>query len=505
MKYILIDTNIFLDILIDRKNQVSSKLVETFEKLLDYDEIKLIVPSIVKFETYKHIDEEFDKVRANLKKTIKNIEQLYGINAYKVNGLDIKDYKKKSKKELQDAADMFEANKETYLQDLKRLIEKVFNHRNTIIINEDDNLIKSCFLRRMYKKAPFHIEGKDSTADGMITETLINISYYITVDDDSEVYFVTGNYTDFSDKDNKDILHPHIVQDLVSNGLDKKVSYIRTFQQLIGKSLVQEVTNANLKEEFERELEEEEEQLREQQEMEYSDLYRESFGLSSLSSFESNLEDSFIDSDFYEKVCSVFRDINDTYSAFEDFASFYEYDLLDYFNTLSLADIEGAIKKMNEFFDNIGEATVVPSFEGICNIKDWILAKVEELDYCKYDIRLPDVLEFGDEIAIFDVHKQKSYLIIDELQLSPDDGGQDDIDIRIKDESGDILARGYIQVTYGYMELDEDGGLGDGSSEGVDYNTLEIEEQIEQIASELEIERAKNEDMIDDLRSRFGL
>jgi predicted nucleic acid-binding protein len=505
MKYVLIDTNIFLDILIDRKNQVSSKLVETFEKLMDYDEIKLIVPSIVKFETYKHIDEEFEKVIANLKKAIKNIEQLYGVNAYKVNGLDIKDYKKKSKKELQDAADMFEANKDTYLQDLKRLIEKVFNHRNTILIHEDESLIKACFVRHMYKKAPFHIEGKESTADGMITETLINIKNYIKLDDGSELFFVTGNYTDFSDKDNKDILHQHIVQDLVSNGLDKKVSYIRTFHQLIGKSLAQEVTNANLKEEFEREMEEEEEQLRELQEMEYSDLYRESFGLSSLSSFESNLEDGFIDSDFYEKVCSEFRDINSTYSAFEDYASFFEYDLLDYFNTLSLADIESAIHKMNEFFVNIGEVTVAPSFEGICEIKEWILSKVKELDYSKDDIRLPDEFEFGDKIAILDVDKQKSCLIIDELQLSPDDGGQDDIDIRIKDENGNIVARGYIQVTYGYMEVDEDGGLGNGCSEGVDYSTLEIEEEIERIASELESERVKNQDMIDDLKSRFNL
>lgn len=505
MKYILIDTNIFLDVLVDRKNQVSSKLVETFEKLLDYDEIKLIIPSIVKFETYKHIDDEFDKVSVNLKKAIKNIEQLYGVNAYKVNGLDIKEYKKKSKKELQDASDMFEANKDTYLQDLKRLIEKVFNHKNTLIVNEDDNLIKSCIVRRMYKKAPFHLAGKESTADGMITETLINIRNYITVDYDSEIYFVTGNYTDFSDKVNKDILHQHIVQDLVSKGLDKKVSYIRTFHQLIGRSLAQEVINADLKEEFEREMEEEEEQLRELQEMEYSDLNRDSFGLSSLSSFEYNLEDGFSNSDFCEKVCSTFRDINGSYSAFEDFTTFYEYELLDYFNTLSIADIEDAIQKMNEFFVNIGEATVAPSFEGICDIKEWILAKVNELDYSKYDIRLPDELEFGDKIPILDVDKQKSYLILDEMYLSPDDGEQDDIDIRIKDENGNIVARGYMQVTYGYMELNDDGGLGDGCSEGVEYNTLEIEEEIERIASELQSERVKNDDMIDDLRRRFAL
>jgi predicted nucleic acid-binding protein len=505
MKYILIDTNIFLDMLVDRKNQVSSKLVESFEKLLDFNEIKLIVPSIVVFETYKHIDEEFNKVSTNLKKVIKNIDELYGVNAYKVNGLDIKDFKKKSKKELQDASDMFDKNKATYLKDLKRLIDKVFSHRNTFTINEDDNLKQACYVRQMYKKAPLHIEGKDSTADGMIMETLINIQNYITINEDSELFFVSGNCADFSDKDNKEVLHPHIVEDLEKNGLDKKVSYIRTFHQLIGHSLAQEVINANLKEEFERELEEEEEQLRELQEMEYSDLYRERFGLSSLSSFEYNLEDEFSNCDFNEKICELFERIKSTYSDFEEFASFYEYELLEYLNTLDLSDIEDAIKNLNEFFVSNGITTVNYSFEGICDIKDWILAKVEELNYAEYNIKLPDVLDFGKEIAIIDVDKQKSYLIIDELLLSPDDGEQDEIDIRIKDGRGSIVARGCVQVEYGFMEEDDDGGIGDGRSEGVEYDTLEIEEEIERIASELESERDKNEVMVDDLRSRFNL
>lgn len=505
MKYILIDTNIFLDMLIDRKKQVPSKLVETFEKLLDFDEIKLIVPSIVVFETYKNIDVEFNKVSTNLKKAIKSIDDLYGVNAYKVNGHDIKDSKKKLKKELQEASDIFDNNKVTYLKDIKRLIDKVFSHRNTFTINEDDNLKQACYVRQMYKKAPLHIEGKDSTADGMIMETLINIKNYITINEDSELFFVSGNYADFSDNDNRDILHPQIVEDLEKNGLDKKVSYIRTFHQLIGQSLVQEVSNADLKEEFERELEEEEELLREQQEMEYSDLYRESFGLSSLSSFEYNLEDEFSNCDFNEKVCEIFERINSTYSDFEEFASFYEYELLEHLYTLNLSDIEDAIRNLNEFFVSNGITTVYYSFEGICDIKDWILAKVEALNYAEYDIRLPDVLEFGKEIAIIDVDKQKSYLIIDELLLAPDDGEQDEIDIRIKDEGGNIVARGYVQVEYGFMEEDDDGGIGDGRSEGVDYDTLEIEEEIERIASELESERDKNQDMIDDLRSRFNL
>lgn len=47
MKYILLDTNIVIDMVVDRKNQVSSDLLKSFIKLLDYDQIKLVLPQIV--------------------------------------------------------------------------------------------------------------------------------------------------------------------------------------------------------------------------------------------------------------------------------------------------------------------------------------------------------------------------------------------------------------------------------------------------------------------------
>jgi hypothetical protein len=53
MRYIVIDTNIFIDIIIDRKNNVNGKLVESFIKLLDFDEVRLAIPSIVVYETKK--------------------------------------------------------------------------------------------------------------------------------------------------------------------------------------------------------------------------------------------------------------------------------------------------------------------------------------------------------------------------------------------------------------------------------------------------------------------
>ena len=57
MKYILLDTNIVIDMVIDRRKQVSDTVLSNFIKLLDYNEIKLIVPEIVKVETYRHLEE----------------------------------------------------------------------------------------------------------------------------------------------------------------------------------------------------------------------------------------------------------------------------------------------------------------------------------------------------------------------------------------------------------------------------------------------------------------
>ena len=91
MKYILLDTNIIIDMVVDRKNQMSSGLLESFIKLLDYDEIKLIVPEIVEFETYKHLQSELEQVGKNIQEVMDKIKQLYGVTAYKIDGLNIEE------------------------------------------------------------------------------------------------------------------------------------------------------------------------------------------------------------------------------------------------------------------------------------------------------------------------------------------------------------------------------------------------------------------------------
>ena len=51
MNYILLDTNIIIDMVVDRRNQINNKLLSKFIKLLDYGEVRLIVPEIIRTET----------------------------------------------------------------------------------------------------------------------------------------------------------------------------------------------------------------------------------------------------------------------------------------------------------------------------------------------------------------------------------------------------------------------------------------------------------------------
>ena len=508
MKYVLIDTNIFLDMLIDRKNQVSNKLVESFEKLLDYDEIKVVVPAIVIHETHKHIDQELNQVRGKLDIAIKNIEALYGVNAYTVDGLNIKEYKKKSKKELQDAIDMFDRNKDAYHTEIINLIDKIFSHENTIVIPENEKLISLCMRRRIYKKAPFHIDKKESYADGVITETLINIKDTININDDDNIFFVTGNYSDFSeagDRADKNKLHPDIVEDLTKQTLENKVIYVRSFHRLIGQSLQTEVENANLKEQFQLELEEQEEYMREMAEIEYSEIMRERGGLSSLTGFESIIEDNLPESNFSETVCNLFERISLIYSELDEFVLFYEEELLDYFNGLEIAEIEDSIEQMNQFFGDNNEAQIPSSVEGLDRIRDWIHSKIQKTNFNSDDIVLPDSINFGDSITFIDVEKEPYQLIVNELKLFPEDGGQDDIDFCIKDNGNNTVAHGYVQVTYGYVEEDDDGGIGAACDEDINYYTSEIESFLEEKANELEEFKDRQQAIIDELRAIFNL
>lgn len=80
MKYLALDTNIYLDMIVSRNKSHKPEAYEQMKKLLDYGEIRAVVPSIIIREVNRHIENEIEKINSHLKLIKKNVESLYWIN-----------------------------------------------------------------------------------------------------------------------------------------------------------------------------------------------------------------------------------------------------------------------------------------------------------------------------------------------------------------------------------------------------------------------------------------
>lgn len=492
MIYVLLDTNIIIDMVIDRRNNViRGNLLKTFIKLLDYGEVKMILPNVIKAETYRHLDSEIDKVGKKIDSTMDSINSLYGISTYEMDPLDLSEYKQNARAELHKAQKMFQQHEQDYKKDIQKVIDRLFSHKNTIVI-DDTELMPSVLRRKIYKRAPFHKEAKESFGDGTITETLINVGNVIEIHPEDKIFFVTGNYQDFSDTEkDKDILHHHIVEDLNRTGIGSQVIYIRSFNNLIYLNLGENIENANLAEEFEAEMKAEENEHYRYLE----DELRESAGLTALGSFVGILEDRIPQSQFASDVVELFDRINAAYGKIEELSFAYE-DELD----IDEVECSDLVQKMFE----LAGCRNAPTVENLLYILDWI---EEQRRNCEaIDGSLPDFISLGEVVEFWDCNRKRFFFSIDTLDyLIPRNGETDSIDMRILDEKGKPIAKGSINVNYGFIEEDPFDGIGDGCAEVIDYNTSQIIDKLKEICEEWEAFVAEKERTIAAIKEALGI
>ena len=127
MKYVILDTNIYIDILFDRNRNVKKSLVESFIKLLDNNQVTLVVPEIIKFETLKHIDDEFAEVGKSIKNAKEAIDKIRSINADSDHPFDAEEKKKAARAPLNQLFDIFEQHEADYKSGIENLINKLLD------------------------------------------------------------------------------------------------------------------------------------------------------------------------------------------------------------------------------------------------------------------------------------------------------------------------------------------------------------------------------------------
>ena len=274
---------------------------------------------------------------------------------------------------------------------------------------------------------------------------------------------------------------------------------------MIGRVLHEEVERADLKEEFERDLNQQEQIEKELLYSEHIDNEREAVGLTSLGSFENIVDEGLKESDFSQNVVELFMRLKNCYSILDELYLFYSDEFPGFISSIETDEIADFIRRWNSTCHEINDHEIDENIGGLLEILDTINSISNECDYSNLSTILPDSLNFGDSINFYCKDKNKAELVIEPLLLSVDDGGSDSIDIKLYDPNSADFVHGSIDIIYGFITYNDDGNVDNGCSEDITYDTDLIVNAIEVLVEELEEFVHQEEENINRLKEEFML
>lgn len=498
MKYLLLDTNIYVDMIITRDKAHNPHLFENFLKLLNSDKIKLIVPSVIKTETFRHINDEINNIGIDVKNLSSNIKNLHWIN--KAEELDKfnKDLSK-LKDGVKSLRTEFDKNSDSYEKHYKSLFDKIFTNKNSITVNENMDIILKAKQREIHKKRPYHYrENKDSVADAIIAETLINIGDIIKLDKDDIIYFVSKNKKDFSEEKNENILHKDIMNDIKEKSVFKNIEYRLNLSATLFREFKKELDELGIAEELKRQYEEEMRELKKQLEEEQKaleeehyyellDYEREMCGLSSLKNaedYEEILSEDPEISELIDNICEIKENLSIKADEF-----YWKYDeLVESIRKKSIDELKSILKN-NPLFNILLDIDIdADNFDDVTyDILFSFKEAIGDEEYVKFieDFDCIDYFSLDDTLLSFSDSEDNKYVMQVDGILSPENGGIDNIYINIRKNSN-VISKATIEINYGYGEINDDGNVGNGCEESIEiYNVDEVHDKLVNIIEEV--------------------
>lgn len=235
------------------------------------------------------------------------------------------------------------------------------------------------------------------------------------------------------------------------------------------------------------------------------DMDRESVGLLAMNEYEDFLEENLADSKMKHDFVEKFEEINSLLLNFEDICMIYD-------EVIGLVKTES--NKAKEFISELArESNEIEDFpldmegleigeEDIFEFLAWLQDKYSEVIIFSDAEKLPDDIEFGKSIKFLDANNSVYTFAIGEIQINPSEGEEEYIDMWLSNDSGQESKNGFIKLTVGYMNYDEDGGIADGLSDDVDYYYDEIIKEMDFVIEGLR-KRFNEHDMISQLLQRL--
>lgn len=212
---------------------------------------------------------------------------------------------------------------------------------------------------------------------------------------------------------------------------------------------------------------------------------REDIGFRPLDRYSDYLEDDLSDSFFMTSVISIFDKINSLYREYEEIATLYD----DLVVSIKESKSKEAIKQLAIMMDDM-EMFPMPfnldeiTDEEVDEVVSWANQSYDRLSEFSEQSKIPDSFNYGDTIEICNGEEVYKF-VIDQLIGIPTAGDQELIDLSIIDNAGIVIANGYVSLTVGYLDFDEDGGAGDGIEDDIEYYCEDIVNALESIAKSI--------------------
>ena len=226
---------------------------------------------------------------------------------------------------------------------------------------------------------------------------------------------------------------------------------------------------------------------------ELEDVEREELGFLPLSQYSDMLEDDLNESSMAQAIFKLFEQYNDISSSYEELAILYDECRSQAKSKMEEDDAKAFITTLS-FEKNIPiDFTEKDTDKLLDKIREWLDGKFDMVSE-RMERNLPDCIEYGENISILGTNCRAYTLSIDEIHGTLEAGSEEQIEVSLLSDK-EILAKGYVKLTVGYLDFDEDGGAADGIEDSIDYEVDDVLDALKDLILDLKEELVNEQEI----------
>ena len=205
------------------------------------------------------------------------------------------------------------------------------------------------------------------------------------------------------------------------------------------------------------------------------------------------LENDLNESRMEQTILKLFEQYNEISSSYEELAILYDEICAQVRNKMEEDDAEAFFTALL-FEKNIPIDFIEKDTDKLPDkISKWLDGKFDMVSE-RMERKLPDCIEYGENISILGTNCRAYTLSFDELHGTLEAGSEEQIEVSLLSNK-EIIARGYVKLTVGYLDFDEDGGATDGIEDSIDYEVDDVLDALKDLISDLKEELVNEQEL----------